>query len=404
MSFELTNNQRIYFGLAPIDPSWERVSLKGDTYRPESIIYFEENTIKRHIISTANRYEEKQYNEQTREREYLLPVTSKGKEKKLTPSVLEARQPKGTYCYLDSHDRILIGNYDTQVTFYDSFGNSNPNSVTTIEQCASRFISEAPAHYIEEVEAFKNSKRKNIKFKQGDIFAFKINLVEYGFGRVLLDIDQLKKSGLISKEHGLSLIMGRPVLIKLYAYCSNSKNIDVAHLINQPSLPSDYIMDNKLFYGEYEIIGNSLLEAHEMDFPLSYGKHIDARRNSVFLQWGLINIELPFSSFHKYLDAPNELGPNSSTSQYMHNPYGYYGVGFSSIYSEDIKSTIANNGIFSYEKDTYQMSFDLRNPKNEAIKKEIMTAFGLDHRKSYDENCLLSNTINSRDLINHSGK
>ena len=402
MSFALTNEQRPYLGLEPIDPGWTKVPLKGDTYRPDSVLYFDGDIIKKHIVSTDEIYQEKQYNDATRERSYLLPSTSKGKEKKLTASVLETRQPQGVYCYLDVHHRVLIGNYNTQTTFYDSWlSDRGFNDAKPISECVSNFIKETPSSHLTEIEAFKNAKRRNIKFKQGDIFAFKINLVEYAFGHVLLDIDQLKKKGLISKEHGLSLIMGKPVLIKLYAYTSKSKNLDIDQLLIRPSLPSDYIMDNKLFYGEYEIIGNKPLTTDKMDFPMSYGRHIDGRRNSVFFQWGLINIELPFSSFNKYLVADNPLVPESSQSRKVTNPYEYYSVGFSSRYTaNDIKDTVSNQGVFDYQNNTgFRVNFDLRNPQNQPIKNEIMKTFGLDPAKSYDENCLIAKTMNTSTLL-----
>jgi len=402
MSFELTNKQRAYLGLDPISSNWEKTLLKGDTYRPDSVIYFDGDIIKKHIVSTDEIYQEKQYNDATRERSYLLPATSKGKEKKLTASVLEARQPKGVYCYLDVHHRVLIGNYDTQTTFYDSWLNDRGlNDSKPISECVSNFIKATPADHLTEIEAFKRAKRRNVKFKQGDIFTFKINLTEYAFGRVLLDVDQLKTKNLISKEHGLSLIMGKPVLIKLYAYASKSKAVDIDQLINQPSLPSDYMMDNKLFYGEYEIIGNKPLTINEMDFPISYGRHIDGLRNSVFFQWGLINIELPFSSFNKYLVADNPLVPESSASRKTTNPYGYYSVGFSPRYiGKDVKDTISNRGEFDYLSNTaFKVNFDLRNPQNQQTKKEIMKAFGLDPDKSYDENCFIAKTINTKELL-----
>jgi hypothetical protein len=85
--FELTNEQRIFFGLDPIDDHWDRVLLKGDKYRPETTLYFDKNILKRHIVSTASKYSESHYDEMTRERTILLPKTDKGKEKKLTASV-----------------------------------------------------------------------------------------------------------------------------------------------------------------------------------------------------------------------------------------------------------------------------------------------------------------------------
>lgn len=56
--FELTNDQRVYFGLDPVEPHWELITFPGDKYRPASFLYFDGDTIKRHIISTDVQYTE----------------------------------------------------------------------------------------------------------------------------------------------------------------------------------------------------------------------------------------------------------------------------------------------------------------------------------------------------------
>ena len=403
MAFELSNEQRVYFGLEIINPDWERVPFRGDAYRPDSVLYFEGDTIKRHIISTDEKYDEKQYNDLTKGRSILLPATIKGKEKKLTASVLELRQPHGVYCHINIHRGILIGNYNTQTTFYSNRWEShNLNETAPIDKLVSNFISTSPPSHLSGIEFFKNAKRKNVKFKPGDFFAFKINRTEYGFGRILLNIDELKKKNILSQEHGLSFIMSKPVLIKFYAYTSKIKNVNISDLIGLSCLPSDYMMDNLLFYGEYEIIGNKPLTIDEMDFPMSYGRHIDHRRNSIFFQWGLINIELPSSSFNKYLVADNTRLPEGHPSRRITNPYGYYSVGFSPSYSgNDIMGTILNDGFFDYQNTSIsKANFDLRNPQNHQIKDEIMKAFGLDIKKNYAENSLLTKTIDVIEIMN----
>src|SRR5450631_1830362 len=95
--FELSNKQREYFGLQPVNARWTRVLLKGDKYRPESILYFENESIKKHIRSTQSDYTECQYDEPTRNREILLPKSGKGEEKKLTASALESRRLMSTF-------------------------------------------------------------------------------------------------------------------------------------------------------------------------------------------------------------------------------------------------------------------------------------------------------------------
>ena len=47
----------------------------------------------------------------------------------------------------------------------------------------------------------------------------------------------------------------------------------------------------------------------------------------------------------------------------------------------------------------YSTHFDLRNPANKAIREELFSTFGLNPAKDYDDNCRLTNTIDSKTLI-----
>jgi len=45
-------------------------------------------------------------------------------------------------------------------------------------------------------------KTENIAFfKKGDIFCFKLNRTQYGFGRVVLDIYKVQKENIIPENH-----------------------------------------------------------------------------------------------------------------------------------------------------------------------------------------------------------
>ncbi len=408
MSFELTNDQRVYFGLEPIKTEWESVVLKGDTYRADSVLYFHGDVIKRYIVSTEQQYKEVQYDDLTRNRTFLLPKTSKGKEKKLTASVLESRQPIGAYCIIDRQNRIYIGNYNTQTTFYDSrWEQSGEAKSGLLNELVDEFIKTCPSAYLEEINLFKNAKKKNIRFKLGDFFVFKISRTEFGFGRILLNIDHLKKLKLIPKDHGLNLLMTKPVLIKMYSFVSKTKEVNVEDLEKLPCLPSDYMMDNLLLYGQFEIIGNKNLNLTDFDFPMSYGRSLDFSKRSVFLQWGLISIELPLANFDKYLIADNPFVPDNNPSRKITNPYGYYGIGFYPKYSNaiEIKETIKSKGIYNFDNySNYSTWFDLRNPKNQEIRNAIMTVFGLDPNKEYEENCKLVKSITTVDLLKIANK
>lgn len=389
---ELTNDQRKYFGLEPVMDSWDKVQFKGDTYRPDSILYFEEDTIKKQVISTDKEYKEIQFNEQTENRALILPKTKKGKPKKLTPSVLESRKPIGVYLNVNSGGVLIIGNHTSQTTFYSRDWEYRRTD-SDLQKMIIEFINDSPSDHLTQIEEFRKAKRKNVKYKSGDFFSFKLNRTEFGFGRILFDVNKARKRKLLQENHGLNLLMGPPVLIKLYAYKSDSKSVDIEQLKNKKSLPSDFIMDNIIFYGEFEIIGNLPLEIEEFEFPISYGKRIDQIPN-IFLQWGLIHKELPKKKFDKYITAINDKLPEQ-------NPYGYYSIGFRPKFdSFDINETINNNGDFDFTKgEHYKLDWDLRNPKNDKIRTEIMKKFGLDPQKNYEENCKITGTKSIIELI-----
>jgi hypothetical protein len=402
MKFELTNKQREYLGLDLIPTTWDKEILKADTYRPDSIIYFDGNTLKRHIVSTDNNYKETQYNELTKDRKILLPKTEKGKEKKLTGSVLESRQPIGVYFTADKFGDIFIGNHTTQTTFYSSSWEKvkGDQAEIGIGDSVDIFISESPDNHLKEISEFKNAKRKNVKYKAGDVFAFKVNRTDFGFGRIQLNVDLLRKKNMIPKEHGLFRLMGPPLLVTIYALTSKTKQVDIDVLLKAPQLPSTFMMDNIVFYGEFEIIGHKPMEEDEFSFPISYGRRLD-REPYVFLQWGLIHVEKSVKDFDQYLVAENLNLPKGNPSRRVDNPYGYYSIGFRPHYdSTDINTTIENGGKFQFDKSTYYGSqFDLRNPNNKEIRVDILKAFGLNPTGSYEDNRELTKTIRTTDLL-----
>jgi hypothetical protein len=390
MDFELTNTEREYFGLEKVESDWDKVILKGDTYRKPSILYFEGNTIKKYITSDSNKYTESQYDEETRDREIIIPKTNKGKEKKLTAAVLETKTPIGVYLSVDSHGDLLIGNHTKKTKFYYSrWENKKQKKEIELRYWIDDFIKKSHKNHIQEIDIFKNAKKKNIKIKSGDFFAFKVDRKNYGFGRILVEINKFRKPDLLGKDHGLNYLMGTPVLVIIYPFLSENKHIDLKNIENLTALPSDYMFDNHFYYGEYEIIGHKELEEYEFDFPISYGKNIKSGSSTVFLQWGFIHKEISVSKFNKYISAENTFAPENSYSRYKQNPYGNYSCGFSTNFDKiDIEETIKQNSIFDFNRDpNYQTEFDLRNPKNNNLKSEIMKEFGIDPNLNYEENC-----------------
>ena len=373
--FELTNEQRKYLGLIPVEEHWELVKFDNGIY-----YYFEDDTIKKEIKVSKNYYHEAELNEKTAEnRTMILPKTKRGKIKKFNYTATESFSPFGTY-FTFSIDGVIIANYTSQRTYYSEiFSEKEKISLDDLKKWLDKWMKETTEEDLEEIEEFKNAKRKHCKFNEGDFFAFKISRREWCFGRILLDVSKLKKDENFkkNKNYGLTNLMGKPLIIKVYHKISDNKNINLKELSKCLALPSQAIMDNIFYYGETIILGNLPLKPEENDMFISVSESISGiDKNIAYLQYGLIYREIPLSDYEKLI---KELKIGAQTLRRE-------GIGFV-IDTYKLKECIeAKSNSPFWEKYKKRNVPDLKNPDHIELKRKIFKAFGLDANKTYEEN------------------
>ena len=373
--FELTNEQRKYLGLIPVEEHWELVKFDNGIY-----YYFEDDIIRKEIKVSKNYYHESELNEKTAEnRTMILPKTKRGKIKKFNYTATQSFSPFGTY-FTFSTDGVIIANYTTQRTYYSEiFSEKEKISLDNLKKWLDKWMKETTEEDLEEIEEFKNAKRKHCKFNEGDFFAFKISRREWCFGRILLDVSKLKKDENFkkNKNYGLANLMGKPLIIKVYHKISDNKNIDLKELSKYSALPSQAIMDNIFYYGEAIILGNLPLKPEENDMFISVSESISGiDKNIAYLQYGLIYREIPLSDYEKLIKEL-KIGPQTLRRE---------GIGFG-IYTYKLKECIeAKSNSPFWEKYKKHNVPDLKNPDHIELKRKIFKAFGLDANKTYEEN------------------
>ena len=373
--FELTNEQRKYLGLIPVEEHWELVKFDNGIY-----YYFEDDTIRKEIKVSKNYYHEAELNEKTAEnRTMILPKTKRGKIKKFNYTATQSFSPFGTY-FTFSTDGVIIANYTTQRTYYSEiFSEKEKISLDNLKKWLDKWMKETTEEDLEEIEEFKNAKRKHCKFNEGDFFAFKISRREWCFGRILLDVSKLRKDENFkkNKNYGLANLMGKPLIIKVYHKISDNKNIDLKELSKYSALPSQAIMDNIFYYGEAIILGNLPLKPEENDMFISVSESISGiDKNIAYLQYGLIYREIPLSDYEKLI---KELKIGAQTLRRE-------GIGFV-IDTYKLKECIeAKSNSPFWEKYKKHNVPDLKNPDHIELKRKIFKAFGLDADKTYEEN------------------
>ena len=373
--FELTNEQRKYLGLIPVEEHWELVKFDNGIY-----YYFEDDTIKKEIKVSKNYYHEAELNEKTAEnRTMILPKTKRGKIKKFNYTATESFSPFGTY-FTFSTDGVIIANYTTQRTYYSEiFSEKEKISLDNLKKWLDKWMKETTEEDLEEIEEFKNAKRKHCKFNEGDFFAFKISRREWCFGRILMDVSKLRKDENFkkNKNYGLANLMGKPLIIKVYHKISDNKNIDLKELSKCLALPSQAIMDNIFYYGEAIILGNLPLKPEENDMFISVSESISGiDKNIAYLQYGLIYREISLSDYEKLIKEL-KIGPQTLRRE---------GIGFV-IDTYKLKECIeAKSNSPFWEKYKKRNVPDLKNPDHIELKRKIFKAFGLDADKTYEEN------------------
>ena len=373
--FELTNEQRKYLGLIPVEEHWELVKFDNGIY-----YYFEDDIIRKEIKVSKNYYHEAELNEKTAEnRTMILPKTKRGKIKKFNYTATQSFSPFGTY-FTFSTDGVIIANYTTQRTYYSEiFSEKEKISLDNLKKWLDKWMKETTEEDLEEIEEFKNAKRKHCKFNEGDFFAFKISRREWCFGRILMDVSKLRKDENFekNKNYGLAHLMGKPLIIKVYHKISDNKNIDLKELSKCLALPSQAIMDNIFYYGEAIILGNLPLKPEENDMFISVSESISGiDKNIAYLQYGLIYREIPLSDYEKLI-KDLKIGAQTLRRE---------GIGFV-IDTYKLKECIeAKSNSPFWEKYKKRNVPDLKNPDHIELKRKIFKAFGLDADKTYEEN------------------
>ena len=300
---ELTNEQRRYFGLELVDPSWDRVEIPAvsgyNTIHPEklksdrkNILYFDGDILRKEISQHENGgFRESSYFLKTQDnRTKIAPITAKGKPKNLNSVNIQRCTPHGVYLdlnldYLKRAD-VLIGNYDTQKTYYSSHF---AGTKLKVDEFFDKWFSETTEQDFIDLEVFSTEKRRHCKFKEGDFFRFKYDRRHYGYGRVLMDVERWIKDG----NPFWDILMGKAVCVSIYHIVTEDPDVSIDELSKLNSCPSEYIMDNHFFYGEYEVIGNASLP-EGLDYPVMYGRSISGTNpNKIICCIGKTYREIP---------------------------------------------------------------------------------------------------------------
>lgn len=359
--FMLTNEQRECFGLVKIEDNWECLEVKASPYDNFKTYAFVDGTQLKKCITIG----EKEYQELAYENEFLsddlkliLPKTPKGKPILFSSSNLLKRTNVGmTLVYAERY--LALYNETSELDYYiNSYDGYEPEDFEDFVKWVEKWCAETTPEDIEDVKNFASQPRKHIKYKEGDVFRYKINRRLYGYGRLILNYDLLRKN----KIPFWDCLFGKPLLVSAYHIVTEDKNVTVEELANLKSIPSGLMMDNSLYYGQFEIIGNIPVDPEKEDYNIRYGNTISYGEKAVLFQQGKTFMEIENTSV-------------------VHGGFSNNGIGF----CMDIELPILLNCIKANSnqpywdwKNTFEVQSDLRNPKFKKELKDIEKQLGIE--------------------------
>ncbi|MCA9574247.1 MAG: immunity 26/phosphotriesterase HocA family protein [Sandaracinaceae bacterium] len=267
--FELSARDRHNLGLQPVIPDWDRVDVDGVT------VYFEGDVLRKYCKADARGYLEVDTQLPTRERRFVLPRTGRGKEKKLTASLLLVAERANGHWF-----QVTFGDDDRppHVALLNTrnargvplFGFEQVRSLEALRGWLDEHDRRLTPAYRGELEAAASAPRQRLRYRPGDFFRVRVGYAHYAFGRVVAEVLALRKWGVLADEHVMSRLMTKPLVVRLYGEEHTTDEPALDALAATLMLEAEYVMDNQLFFGELPIVGHRPLEAHEVDFPLSH--------------------------------------------------------------------------------------------------------------------------------------
>ena len=273
--FELTNEQRKCFAVPPVLDTWTRLEVPAgphDTY--QTIAYADGDTVKKVIMvgeKNGGMYYEYGLNaELSNDHKFILPKTSKGKPKKFSAPNLN--RLTGTGMCLQFKSVVVLWNQTSEVYYYHSNYDEIAffYSLEAFSEWVRRWCDETTKDDLKEIQAFSQQGKVHQKFREGDFFRFRINRRLFGYGRIMVDYEQMRKQEIPFWD----IFMGKPLCVAVYRIATENPSLTPDDLRGLKLLPSQMIMDNIFYYGECKIIGNAEITPEEENYTIHYGTSI----------------------------------------------------------------------------------------------------------------------------------
>lgn len=283
--FELTNEQRKCFAIPPVLDSWIRVEVKAGPYDDYTTYAFLEGRRIVKVIQFSEKPTQELYCEYgvdqvlSEDGTKILPKTQKGKPQNFTAPNLIKKTPIGM-AFSFSKDSISVINHTTDQCYYrSSYTLDKLDGFCDLSLWLDKWCRNSGEKELADIYEFSKQVKTHQKFKEGDFFRYKIDRGLFGYGRILVNYDIMRKDGIPFWD----AFMGKPLCVAVYHIVTEDDSVRPEQLVNLKMLPAQMIMDNIFYYGECKIIGHMPIAPDENNYTVHYGRSLDIHNSELIL-------------------------------------------------------------------------------------------------------------------------
>lgn len=413
----VTNEERRYLGLDPIQDDWEITQYTGKTNITYSrtTVFWNDAEIRKVIVEeirlpegenipVSRSISEHDTFLKTDNRKTLLPLTAKGKPKPVTASNILAITPFGSTFELSVDNRhsnaaVHMYIYNARNCRVIPIGEKERVARILNDEEFHRFMeyymSSCPADYFDRVSLLRTAKHKTVKYKTGDVFRIELDRFNYCYGMITGRIKDMRKWTELPERHSFRHLMMVPIMIRYFELTTTRSDMTVAELAQYPLSRMAICGDNDIIWGRHSIIGHKELTGNDIEFNLvcTRTKHVDSHstmhtydglssdgiipweeRYNLYVEWGTASVILPFEQISDRLR----------------------------LFLKDYKDMHGgvHIGIFpDFEAVNIYSRMDLLNPNNAPMKAELFICLGLNPDAEFDDFAKAFNGLTKAEIL-----
>lgn len=414
--FIINNEERKYMGLDNMDDNWEMTQFysKTNLWHKRTSVFWSDCIIMKIILEEKRVSDERityesitEYDIElhTENREWLLPLTARGKKKKINATNILAFAP--TKCifhfHLDSYDKPL-----TSMSIYNQKNNKSiaigeNDKIDTIRndsdfhEFMKYYMDTCPTNYFEKINELREAPHITVKYKTGDIFRSEVDRFQYTYGIIIGQVKEILKWPELPEYHSMRKLMMVPIMVRFFDICTKNDNLTVDELEKFSLGRTQICGDNDIIWGKHKVIGHKEIEKEDLEFNLICAKIKKHNENATVHTYNTM-VDLGLVPYPEKFNLYVEWGMATTILEYekLSEKLKEYLKEYRSPHG-GISTTIRNINLEG-EK-SFEYKFNLLNDVNKEMREELFKCLGLSVSADFDEFANKYNGITKEEIL-----